>query len=95
LHDIGLRVVADRYEMDGWHAILLGANTPAPDVVRAVWDHRAELVAVSAHLGLHVRATARLVAAVREGAPGTRVVVGGHPFTLVPDLWRVVGADAS
>jgi methanogenic corrinoid protein MtbC1 len=95
LHDIGLRMVADHFEMAGWEVVFLGASTPAEDVAAAVHDFEVDLVAVAAKLVLHVRATAEMVAAVRAATPGRRlpILVGGTPFQVAPDLWRVLGAD--
>jgi methanogenic corrinoid protein MtbC1 len=95
LHDIGLRMVADHFEMKGWDAVFLGASMPAEDAAAAVRDFEVDLVAVAAKLVLHVRTTAELIAAVRAASTNRRVpvLVGGYPFQIVPDLWRIVGAD--
>jgi methanogenic corrinoid protein MtbC1 len=96
LHDIGARMVADRLTLAGWNALFLGANTPAPDLLEAVRETRPDLLALSLSLALHVRATADLIAAVRAafGSDAPPILVGGAPFAAVPDLWRVLGADA-
>lgn len=93
LHDIGPRIVADHFEMSGWRAIFLGANMPATDLVQAVADFEPDVVALSAGLGINVRAVAQAVEAVRSAFPAVPVLVGGRPFALVDDLWKDVGAD--
>lgn len=95
LHDIGLRMVADHFEMAGWEVVFLGASTPAEDVASAVHDFDVDLVAVSAKLVLHVRAAAELIQAVRATSRGRTlpILVGGSPFQIVDDLWQLVGAD--
>ncbi len=95
MHDIGARMVADHFEMAGWQAFLLGADTPADAVVSAISHFKADLVALSAGLGLNIRATAALVAAIREASPAVPVLVGGRPFSRLPDLWQTVEADGS
>lgn len=95
LHDLGIRLVSQDFEMSGWKVIFLGANTPASAVTDAVRDFGCDLIALSASITLHVRRTADAIARIRahphsEGIP---VLVGGRPFTLVEDLWEVVGAD--
>lgn len=95
LHEIGARFVADFFEMDGWDSYYLGANMPTEHVLRDVAERRADLVAISATLFDHVEGVRQLVAALR-GDPATRgtaILVGGHPFRMVPTLWRDVGAD--
>ena len=82
LHEIGIRMVADFFEMSGWDSYYLGANAPAHAIVQAVRERDADVLAVSA--------------TVRADLPDRplRILVGGYPFNLVPDLWKSVGADA-
>jgi methanogenic corrinoid protein MtbC1 len=95
LHEIGVRVVSDFFEMEGWDTFYLGANTPTPDLIRALEERRADVLAVSATMSFHVRAVTGLIAAVRPRLPGVKVLVGGYPFNVDPGLWRRIGADGS
>jgi len=96
LHEIGIRMVADFFEMAGWDTYYLGANAPARSIVKAVEERKAEVLAVSATITGHIGMVAELIAAVRSGLGGrpVRILVGGYPFNIAPDLWRKVGADA-
>lgn len=97
LHEIGVRMVADLFELEGWTTYYLGASTPVPSVVQMVTERKANVLAVSATIAYHLPALEALIAAVRN-APGCRdlkILVGGYPFNLDPDLWRKVGADGS
>ncbi|MDH7571448.1 MAG: cobalamin-dependent protein, partial [Armatimonadota bacterium] len=93
LHEIGARMVADLFEMEGWDTYYLGANTPADSVVRAVADRRAHVLAISATMTFHLGRVADLVAAVRSATTGVKILVGGYPFNVSENLWRQVGAD--
>ncbi|MHC4513463.1 MAG: cobalamin B12-binding domain-containing protein [Planctomycetota bacterium] len=95
LHDIGLQMVADAFEMAGWQAIRLGASTPTVDLIHALRDFAADLLAVSTMVATQIRSTADLIRAVREhgGRPDLPILVGGAPFSRFPELWRAVGAD--
>jgi methanogenic corrinoid protein MtbC1 len=97
LHEIGLRMVADFFEMEGWDTFYVGANAPTASVVQTVVERGADVLAVSATITSHVRALRELVAAVRanERARGVKILAGGYPFNVAPGLWREVGADAS
>lgn len=95
-HDIGIRMVADFFEMDGWDTLYTGANTPAPSVVAMMRDHHADAIAISATLPVHVSRVYELVRAIRADPDTARipVIAGGYPFSLVPNLWKCIGADA-
>lgn len=97
LHSLGVRMVAEFLDIDGWDVIYFGANTPSADVIGALVDHRADLLAASATSFLNLRALGELIDAVRR-APElsrVRVIVGGAPFNLIPDLHAELGADAT
>jgi methylmalonyl-CoA mutase cobalamin-binding domain/chain len=94
LHEIGVRMVADFFEMAGWDTYYLGANTPLEGIVKVAAERRADALAISATMTYHVPAVADVVRAVRQrGTAGPRVLVGGYPFRVDPQLWRTVGAD--
>jgi methanogenic corrinoid protein MtbC1 len=98
LHEIGVRMVADFFEMEGWDTYYMGANTPAEAILQAIDDRRADVLAISATMTFYVSAVAELVARVRERPGvrgGPRILVGGYPFLVAPDLWRQIGADGS
>jgi methylmalonyl-CoA mutase cobalamin-binding domain/chain len=95
LHELGMRMVADFFEMEGWDTFYLGANTPTSSVVQSVVEHNADVLGVSATIPFHVRDVEDLIAAVRthEGSRDVKILVGGYPFNVAPDLWKRVGAD--
>jgi MerR family transcriptional regulator, light-induced transcriptional regulator len=95
LHEIGVRIVADFFEMDGWNTFYLGANVPHASVIQTLIERNADLLAISATISYHVAPVRKLIEAVRKEprCPTVAILVGGHPFNLDPDLWRKVGAD--
>ncbi|HRX85086.1 MAG TPA: cobalamin-dependent protein [Phycisphaerae bacterium] len=95
LHEIGLRMVADLFEIDGWNVVYLGANTPVADVVELLERRRPHLLALAVSTALTLRDAGALIEGVRARAAlaATRILVGGPTFRMVPDLWRELGAD--
>lgn len=97
LHEIGMRMVADIFELEGWRTFYLGANTPPTAVAKMVAESAVDVVAISATISSHVPAVAGLIGKLRE-APGgeeRRILVGGFPFNTDPELWRKIGADGT
>jgi methanogenic corrinoid protein MtbC1 len=95
LHEIGCRMVADFFEMQGWDTLFFGANTPTPSIIQAIRQHGAEVLAISATMSFHLRGVIDLIAAVRAADlnHNVTIIVGGYCFNIAPDLWRKVGAD--
>lgn len=96
LHEIGVRMVADFFEMEGWDTYYLGANTPSTSVMQELRLREANLLAISVTMTFHLRAAEALITAVRANSDynNTKIMVGGHPFNLEKDLWKQIGADA-
>jgi methanogenic corrinoid protein MtbC1 len=96
LHEIGARMVADFFEMDGWDTYFLGANTPTEGVLRAIAERKAEVLAISATMTIHIDKVSELIAEVRRTKldEGIKILAGGYPFNIAPSLWKSVGADA-
>ena len=95
-HEMGVRMVADFFEMDGWDAYYIGANTPAPDLINAVKERKADVVALSSTMASHLPQVDYLIRSLR-GDTDTRqvkIIIGGYPFNIVPGLWQKIGADA-
>lgn len=95
LHELGIRMVADFFELEGWDVFYLGANVPQEEVVEMLHERRTDLLGISVSLNPHVKQAHDLIRAVRATPVGREVVimVGGHPFNREPHLVEMVGAD--
>jgi methanogenic corrinoid protein MtbC1 len=93
LHELGARMVADFFELEGWDTFFLGANTPISGTLQQVAERAPHVLAISATLPIHIQAVADLIAATRAAANPVRILVGGAPFNSLPGLWKDVGAD--
>lgn len=97
LHEIGIRMVSDFFEMDGWDTHYLGANMPDDHLVESLDEYKPDILAISVTLPLHIDKATKLIEKVREDkrTDKIKIMVGGYPFSVVPDLWKKIGADAS
>lgn len=95
LHEMGIRMITDIFELNGWDTYYLGANTPSANVVDTLAHRHADVLAISATLGYQVKDVRELVRQVRESkAKDVKIMVGGNAFNQAPGLWRTTGADA-
>lgn len=95
LHEIGARMIADFFEMEGWDSYFYGANTPTSSILKAIIENNIEVVALSATMTLHIPKVAELISTIRKN-PETalvKIIVGGYPFNVTEGLWRKIGAD--
>ncbi|MDZ7682039.1 MAG: cobalamin-dependent protein [Fodinibius sp.] len=97
LHEIGIRMVTDFFEMEGWDTHYLGANMPDHHLISSIKENKSDVLAISVTLPLHISKAKNLIDKIRadEDMNNLKILVGGYPFRLVPDLWQKIGADAS
>lgn len=95
LHEIGARMVADFFEMEGWKTYYLGANTPADGIIKAINERKADVAGISVTISYNVGAAQEIIRDLRNSPGGSdvKVIVGGYPFRVAPELWKTVGAD--
>lgn len=96
LHELGIRMVSDFFEMDGWNTYYLGASTPDADVAHAIHQNGANLLCISVTMPFNVHLAAKLIRTVRDNAQNTpvKILTGGFPFNANPNLYAEIGADA-
>jgi len=95
LHEVGVRMVADFFEMDGWNTFYLGANTPTESIIQTIISKKADLVLISATISSHISEVMDLIRTIRRCGEcrDPKIIVGGYPFNVDSNLWKKVGAD--
>lgn len=96
-HQIGIKMVADIFEMHGWNALFLGANVPAKDLVSFVDDIKPDYVALSMSLNIHLSTLESTIKYIMDISPSMKILVGGQGFrsggketiTKYPDVFYI------
>lgn len=96
LHELGIRMVTDFFEMDGWDTYYLGANMPDNHLSEVLKEYKADILALSVTLPTHVSKSVALIDNLKnkDEFKNLKIMVGGYPFITNPNLWKKVGADA-
>lgn len=95
LHEIGIRMLTDFLEMEGWDTYFLGANTPITGVLQSISEYKADIIGISATMTYHIHKVGELIAAIRSEHryDEVKILAGGYPFNRDTGLWKKVGAD--
>ena len=93
-HQIGGRMVADYFEMQGWDSQFAGANQPIADLLRFVRERQPDVVALSAAINMSLPKLVETVEAILDCSVKPQIIVGGQAFrwggaTLFQKLPRV------
>ena len=94
-HEVGLRMLCDLLDLEGWHTTYLGASVPVESLVTMVQRRRPDVVALSAALTPHVPRVRTMIEEIKNVLGDTRplLIVGGRPFLDDAALATRVGAD--
>jgi methanogenic corrinoid protein MtbC1 len=76
-HDLGLRMLSDRFDLAGWTTVYLGADTPTGDIALAAQAAGAELVVLSVSTHLQRTKLRDVLEALCSTVPAVRVAIGG------------------
>jgi methanogenic corrinoid protein MtbC1 len=94
LHQVGLRMVGDFLEGDGWDVLYLGAAMPGPALAAFVIETVPAVVGISVSLTTHLEQARATIAEIRKRPDAPFVIVGGAAFHGDGDIARGMGADA-
>lgn len=94
-HQLGLRMVCDLLELDGWDAFFLGANTPGQSLMQVVQHRQPELVALSVTMSEHIPFATEAVELLRslELPNPPRIIIGGRAFAQDINPWQQTHVD--
>lgn len=92
LHDIGKNLVMVMLEGAGFRLVDLGINVTAEKFLRAIEEHKPDVVGLSALLTTTMPSMKETTASIKAVYPGQKVIVGGAPVT--EKFARDIGADA-
>lgn len=96
-HMIGLRMVADAFQLSGWDIQYLGANVPTTALLNQVSDWQPDLVGLSVSFPQQLKVVKTIIAGLqaRFGSARPPIIVGGLAINRFSQLASAVGADAS
>jgi methanogenic corrinoid protein MtbC1 len=79
-HQVGARMVADYFELNGWDSYFLGSNTPDSELIKFIEDQKPDLLAISMSVFFNLNSLLILLAKVRAHFPELQILVGGQAF---------------
>ncbi|HEV7425930.1 MAG TPA: cobalamin-dependent protein [Thermoanaerobaculia bacterium] len=96
LHQVGLRMVCDVFELRGWKTIFLAGAGGMSEVLETARDSQPDVIGISIARETHLPALSELIRNLRANLPRpVPILVGGLPFIPYPDRWREVFADGT
>ncbi len=79
-HQLGGKMVADIFELHGWDAHFLGANTPVKDMLKFIDEINPDLIGLSLAVYFNIPALKITLEAISAHFQHLDILVGGHAF---------------
>lgn len=97
LHEIGIRMICDILEIEGFDTYFLGANTPIKDIIEFAYNKRASAIMLSVTLATNLNTLELYVKEIKSSKKieNVKIIVGGRPFLIDKELYKSLGADYS
>jgi len=95
LHEIGIRMVADFFEMEGWDTYYLGANSPVSTIISAIIENNANLVGLSVAMPYHRQLLREAILQIRNRVgSNVKIIIGGNALNRKIENLDSFHADA-
>jgi methanogenic corrinoid protein MtbC1 len=79
-HQIGVKMINDIFELNGWTSYFLGANTPTKELISFIKSINAEMIAISLSIYFHLPILQNMIEQIRVAFPDLPILVGGQAF---------------
>lgn len=94
-HNIGIKMISDILEIEGFNTIYLGSNVPVQSLINAIELKRPKFVAISTTIPYNIDSSINMINAIksyfRNKAP--KIIIGGLAFINLDDVCVITGAD--
>lgn len=92
-HELGIRMIADLFSLDGWDAHYFGGDVPIDDILSVIKKNKPYIVVISATFSKNIVNVKRLIENLKNEPIDTKIFVGGCAFNDYPHLSKKIGAD--
>jgi methanogenic corrinoid protein MtbC1 len=83
-HQVGVKMVADTFEMLGWESSFLGTGIPIAELIRYINELKPDLLAISLTVYFNFNNLIKMLNRIRTEFPELTIIVGGQAFSRVP-----------
>ncbi|MBN1925025.1 MAG: cobalamin-dependent protein [Prolixibacteraceae bacterium] len=80
LHQVGIKMVADIFEMHGWDTYFLGAGIPTIELIEYAREVKPNLIALSLTVYSHMNQLLKMIKEIHENLPHIHILTGGQAF---------------
>lgn len=79
-HQVGIKMVADMFEMKGWESFFLGTGIPTSELIKFIQQIEPDVIAISLSIYFNYAKLVSMIEAIRQAFPNLLILVGGQAF---------------
>jgi len=79
-HQIGIKMVSDIFELNGWNSYYLGSNTPTNELIDFAKTIKPDILGISLSIYFHLPALETMIQKIRAEFPNLTILIGGQAF---------------
>lgn len=77
-HQVGIKMVADVFEMHGWDSFFIGRGIPVNELIRFIHEIEPDLLAISLSVYFNYSNLIKMLREVQAEFPALQIIVGGQ-----------------
>lgn len=85
-HQVGIKMVADVFEMHGWESYFLGTGIPVVELIQYIMETKPDILAISLSVYYNFKKLLETIDLIRLNFPELNIIVGGQAFNHVAIL---------
>jgi methanogenic corrinoid protein MtbC1 len=79
-HQVGIKMVADVFELNGWESYFLGTGFPTSELVKFMKEVQPKLLAISLSVYFNFKNLRNMIQVINAQFPDLPILVGGQAF---------------
>ena len=84
-HQVGIKMVADVFEMKGWESFFLGTGIPTSELMKFIREIQPDILAISLSVYFNFANLLKMLELLRNEFPDLQIIIGGQAFSRVSD----------
>jgi methanogenic corrinoid protein MtbC1 len=84
-HQVGIKMVADIFEINQWESFFLGAGIPVSELIKFIHEVKPEIIAISLSVYFNFNNLNKMLNELRASFPDTKIIVGGQALNYIAD----------
>jgi len=80
-HQVGIKMVGDVFEMNGWDSYFIGTSVPLKDLINYLKEVKPNMLAISLSIYFNFQQLLKMISHLRHEFDNLNIVIGGQAFS--------------